>query len=134
MTKKSGIDMSIFELADRLDLRNKNLTSLSQNLRKNQTKEENLLWFRFLKNYPVQFRRQYVIGEYIVDFFCHKAKLIVELDGGGHYESEQIKKDILRTEYLSSQGLKVLRFTNLDIQKNFHSVCEEIDKQVKQRC
>ena len=114
--------------------RNKNLTSLSQNLRKNQTKEENLLWFRFLKNYPVQFRRQYVIGEYIVDFFCHKAKLIVELDGGGHYEPEQIKRDILRTEYLSSQGLKVLRFTNLDIQKNFYSVCEEIDKQVKQRC
>ena len=114
--------------------RNKNLTSLSQNLRKNQTKEENLLWFRFLKNYPVQFRRQYVIGEYIVDFFCHKAKLIVEFDGGGHYEPEQIKRDILRTEYLSSQGLKVLRFTNLDIQKNFHSACEEIDKQVKQRC
>ena len=114
--------------------RNKNLTSLSQNLRKNQTKEESSLWFRFLRKYPVQFRRQYVIGEYIVDFFCHKAKLVIELDGGGHYEPEQIQKDILRTEYLKTQGLQVLRFTNLDIQKNFYSVCEEIDKQVKERC
>ena len=75
-----------------------------------------------------------MIGEYIVDFFCHKAKLVVELDGSGHYEPEQIQKDIQRTEYLNSQGLQVLRFTNLDIQKNFRSVCEEIDKRVKERC
>ena len=114
--------------------RNKNLTSLSQNLRKNQTKEENSLWFRFLKKYPVQFRRQYVIGDYIVDFFCHKARLIIELDGSGHYEPEQIEKDLERTKYLESQGLLVLRFTNLDIHKKFYSVCEEIDKQVKKRC
>ncbi len=114
--------------------RNKNLTSLSQNLRKNQTKEENSLWFRFLRKYPVPFRRQYVIGEYIVDFFCHKARLVIELDGSGHYEPEQIEKDFARTRYLESQGLLVLRFTNIDIQKNFYSVCEEIDKQVKERC
>ena len=114
--------------------RKQSLTSLSQVLRKNQTKEENLLWYRFLRKYPVQFRRQYVIGEYIADFFCHKAGLVIELDGSGHYEPEQVEKDSIRTKYLASQGLKVLRFTNLDIQKNFSAVCEEIDEKVKEMC
>jgi very-short-patch-repair endonuclease len=114
--------------------RNKNLTTLSQNLRKNQTKEEQKLWYQFLRKYPVQFRRQFVIGEYIADFYCHKAKIVIELDGSGHYEPEQIQKDRLRTNYLEAQGLQVLRFTNTDVQRNFYSVCEEIDKRVKERC
>ena len=114
--------------------RNKNLTSLSQNLRKNQTKEENLLWYRFLRLYPIRFRRQYVIGDCITDFFCHQARLVVELDGSGHYEPLQEEKDNLRTKYLETQGLTVLRFTNLDVQRNFHSVCEVIDQKVKERC
>ncbi|MBR4017198.1 MAG: endonuclease domain-containing protein [Oscillospiraceae bacterium] len=114
--------------------RNRNLTPLSQKLRKNQTKEENRLWYQFLRQYPVPFRRQYVIGEYIADFYCHKAMLVVELDGSGHYETEQITKDFVRTKYMESQGLSVLRFTNLDVQKNFPAVCAEIDKIVKERC
>ena len=114
--------------------RNQKLKPLSQNMRKNQTKEENLLWYRFLKHYPVPFRRQYIIGEYIADFFCHQASLVVELDGSGHYEPEQIEKDKLRTRYMESQNLTVLRFTNLDVQRNFHSVCEVIDRTVKERC
>ncbi len=112
--------------------RNKKLTPLSQTLRKNQTREEHSLWFRFLRTYPVRFRRQYVIGDYIVDFYCHKAGLVIELDGSGHYEPEQAQKDAVRTGYLASKGLQVLRFTNIDIQKNFYSVCEEIDKKVKE--
>ena len=75
-----------------------------------------------------------MIGEYIADFFCHKAGLVIELDGSGHYEPEQVEKDSIRTKYLASQGLKVLRFTNLDIQKNFSAVCEEIDEKVKEMC
>ena len=114
--------------------RNHKLTPLSQALRKRQTKEESFLWYRFLKHYPVQFRRQYVIGEYIVDFYCHKAQLVVELDGSGHYEPEAIKKDYVRTKYLESQGLYVLRFTNTDIIKNFHTVCEVIDTKVREMC
>ena len=113
--------------------RNKNLTHLSQTLRKNQTKEETLLWNCFLKKYQVQFRRQYVIGEYIVDFYCHKAKLVIELDGSGHYEPEMMQKDQLRTEYLESLGLTVLRFTNLELKKNFFAVCEKVDSTVQQR-
>ena len=113
--------------------RNKNLTHLSQTLRKNQTKEEALLWNCFLKKYPLQFRRQYVIGEYIVDFYCHKAKLVIELDGSGHYEPEMIQKDQLRTKYLESLGLTVLRFTNLELKKYFSAVCEKIDLTVQQK-
>ena len=113
---------------------NKNNTPLSQELRKNQTKQEAKLWYQFLRKYPVRFRRQYKIGNYIVDFYCHKAKLAVELDGSGHYENNQIEKDYVRTKYLETQGLLVLRFTNLDILKNFYAVCEEIDKKVKERC
>ena len=113
--------------------RNKKLTHLSQTLRKNQTKEESLLWNCFLKKYNVQFRRQYIIGEYIVDFYCHKAKLVIELDGSGHYEPEIIQKDRIRTEYLESLGISVLRFTNLDIKRNFSAVCEKIDLTVQER-
>ena len=113
--------------------RNKKLTPLSQTLRKNQTKEEALLWYHFLKKYPIQFRRQYVIGEFIVDFYCHKAKLVIELDGSGHYEPDVIQKDKRRTEYLESLGLLVLRFTNLEISKYFHAVCENIETTVQQR-
>ena len=113
--------------------RNQKLTSLSQTLRKNQTKEENQLWYQFLKHYPCQFRRQYIIGNYIADFYCHQAKLVVELDGSQHFDAEGMEKDSQRTMYLESLGLKVLRFTNLDIHKRFRSVCETIDLTVEER-
>ena len=111
--------------------RNKKLTPLSQTLRKNQTKEESLLWYRFLKKHPLLFKRQYVIGNYIVDFYCHKAKLAIELDGSGHYDPEKMERDQLRTQYLESLGVRVLRFTNLDVTKNFHGVCEKIQEVIK---
>ena len=112
---------------------NKSLTPLSQQLRKNMTKEENLLWYHFLRKYPCQFRRQYKIGSYIVDFFCFQAKLVVELDGSQHCTAENLQKDASRTAYLKSQGLSVLRFSNLDVLKRFRSVCEVIDTAVKER-
>ena len=113
--------------------RNNALTGLSQTLRRNMTKEERLLWNCFLKKYPLQFRRQYVIGNYIADFYCHKARLIVELDGSGHYGQETIQKDLARSQYLESQGLLVLRFTNLEVTRQFQSVCEAIDTLAKKR-
>ena len=113
--------------------RNSNLKKLSQELRKNQTKEESLLWNQFLRGYPMRFRRQYIIGNYIVDFYCHRAKLVVELDGSQHYDPEQQKKDVERTRYLESQGLKVLRFSNLDVTGRFRGVCEAIDLAATER-
>ena len=97
------------------------------------TKEEAHLWYQFLCRYPLRFRRQYVIGNYIVDFYCHKAKLVVELDGSQHCSPEEVEYDQRRTVYLESQGLQVLRFSNLDVMRQFHSVCEAVDMAVKER-
>ncbi len=106
---------------------NKELKTNARTLRKNMTKEEALLWYRFLSKYPLRFRRQYIIGNYIVDFYCHAAKLVIELDGSQHYEPEEAQKDKIRTKYLESLGLRVLRFTNLEVWRQFRAVCETID-------
>ena len=97
------------------------------------TKEEAKQWYQFLCRYPQRFRRQYIIGSYIVDFYCHQAKLVVELDGSQHYDPGEIEYDKKRSQYLRSQGLKVLRFSNLDVLRQFQSVCEAIDMEVKGR-
>jgi len=112
---------------------NKNLKKFSQDLRSNMTKEERHLWYDFLKNYPIQFNRQKVIGNYIVDFYCHQAKLIIELDGGQHFEDKRVLNDESRTKYLNSLGLNVLRIPNNEIWDNFPGVCEKIDITVKAR-
>ena len=113
--------------------RNQNLKNFSQALRRNQTQEENLLWYQFLRRYPLQFRRQYIIGPYIADFYCHRAKLVIELDGSQHYDTSEMEKDAQRTRYLESLGLKVLRFTNLDVRRHFQDVCEAINLTVQKR-
>ena len=100
----------------------------SQLLRKNMTKEERHLWYDFLKSFPLQFKRQKPIGPYIVDFYCPKARLVVELDGSQHCEANGISSDIERDEYLRSQGLRVLRYSNADVNQRFNSVCEDIMK------
>jgi very-short-patch-repair endonuclease len=97
------------------------------------TKEERHLWYDFLKDYPVQFNRQKVIGCYIADFFCFQANLIVELDGSQHFKDEVQIQDEQRTNYLNSLGLEVLRIPNNEIWDNFAGVCEGIDHIVKVR-
>ena len=77
---------------------NTELTTNARTLRKNMTKEEKQLWYDFLKTYPVRFLRQKVIDNYIVDFYCHSARLIIELDGSQHYEEKGLLKDKIRTE------------------------------------
>ena len=109
--------------------RNSNLTKFARQLRKNQTKEEAFLWYNFLRKAPVRFHRQYVIGNYIVDFYCHKAKLVVELDGSQHFENPI--GDIQRDAYLKAQGLTVLRIPNNAIWENFSGVCEEILRRIE---
>ena len=106
---------------------------LARNLRKNMTPWERKLWFLFLKDYPVRFQSQKCIDSYIADFYCFRAKLVIELDGGGHYNHESRIKDEIRTNTLESYGLKVLRFCNLDIDRNFYGVCTVIDREVKER-
>ena len=111
---------------------NKEIVPLAKTLRKNMTKEEKHLWYDYLREYPIRFIRQKVIGKYIVDFYCAKAKLVIELDGSQHYDDKGIEKDALRTEFLEQYGLKVIRISNLDINKNFEEVCIFIDNEIKQ--
>ena len=110
---------------------NKQNIPLAKELRKNMTPWERKLWYQYLRNYPVRFQRQKAIGNYIVDFFCAKANIVIELDGGGHYEPAQIHADAERTRVLESMGLKVVRICNRDIDLNFSGVCEFLDMEVK---
>ena len=112
---------------------NKNNIPHAKALRKNMTPWERKLWYEFLRSYPLHFYRQKSIGNYIVDFYCAKAELVIELDGGGHYTAEQAKKDELRTKELESMNLTLLRICNLDIDRNFRGVCEQIDMKVKSK-
>ena len=112
--------------------KNHKLTGNARTLRKQMTKEEAKLWYQFLRLYSPRFHRQYVIGNYIADFYCHQAKLVVELDGSQHYTPEEMEYDQKRTEYLQSQGLTVIRLSNLDVMRQFQSICEAIDLAVKQ--
>ena len=106
---------------------NKKLTKYSQKLRREMTKEEKHLWYDCLKSLPVPFKRQYVINDYIVDFCCESKKLIVELDGSQHRENiSQELKDIKRDKALSKLGYKIMRFDNIEINRNFNSVCDMI--------
>lgn len=109
---------------------NKANIPLARTLRKNMTPHERKLWYLFLKDYPVRWYRQKAIGNYIVDFYCAKAKLVLELDGGGHFTKEQTKQDVIRTKELEKMGLQVIRILNIDVDKKFKEVCELIDNAV----
>ena len=104
---------------------------LAKNLRKNATSQENHLWYDFLSKYEIRFQRQKAIDNFIADFYCHEAKLIVEIDGSQHCSEEGLQKDEFRTEILDGYDLKVIRFTNRQIDTNFYGVCEYIDEVVK---
>ena len=110
---------------------NKENIPLAKALRKNMTPWERKLWYEFLRRYPVRFQRQKAIGNYIADFYCAQARLVVELDGGGHYTTEQEEKDAIRTKTLEAMNLSVIRICNLDIDRNFNGVCEYIDLAVR---
>ena len=110
---------------------NKTNIPLAKMLRKNMTPWERKLWYDFLRNYPIRFQRQKAIGNYIVDFYCAKVGLVIELDGVGHYFPDQVEKDILRTKELEAMNLTVVRICNTDIDRNFRGVCEYIDLTVK---
>ncbi len=105
---------------------NHKLTHNSQTLRRNMTRHERHLWYDFLKELSVNFNRQKVIGNYIADFYCASAKLIVELDGSQHFEPIGIENDKARDEYFKNLGLTVLRYSNYDIDNNFRGVCEDV--------
>ncbi len=95
------------------------------------TRQEKHLWYDFLSTYTVKFQRQKIIGNYIVDFYCHSAKLVIELDGSQHYKGNAPEYDAKRAEELGKMSFEVVRISNLDIDRNFEGVCKYIDNIVK---
>ena len=103
------------------------LTQIARNLRKNMTKEESILWYNFLRNHPFRFLRQKIIDNYIVDFYCHKLRLIIEIDGSQHFTKIGLLRDRIRTEQIEKRNLTIIRICNYDVLNNFEAVCEYID-------
>jgi len=109
---------------------NKKLQTFSRQLRKNQTDAEKLLWYslRNRRFFNLKFRRQQIMGKYIVDFICLDPKIIIELDGGQH--STHLSYDQNRTGYLNQRGFKVLRFWNHEVLGNLEGVLNNIGREM----
>lgn len=112
---------------------NKKLIPLARSLRKNATPEENHLWYDFLRSYPIRFQRQKTIGQFIADFYCDRAKLVIELDGSQHFTPEGVSHDEVRTDAIEAYGVSVLRFTNREVSHSFTDVCTQINAVVMER-
>ena len=102
------------------------LVDRARGMRKESTEEENKLWHLYLKKIKPRFVRQKIIGSYIVDFYCAKLKLVIEIDGVQHYLEENEMYEKRREEYLQSAGYKLLRFYNSDVNKNLSNTEETI--------
>ncbi len=90
------------------------------------TKEERKLWYTFLRYLPTKFVRQKVLGRYIADFYCAERKLVVELDGSQHYDGEHEKYDAERTKFMEQHDIRVIRFTNDEVARDFERVKKDI--------
>ena len=113
--------------------KNQNLLNIAKILRHNMTRQEKHLWYDFLQHYPTKIYKQRIIDNFIADFYCHQARLVIELDGSQHYSSAGKLHDAQRTEVFKKYGLQVLRFSNKDIDEKFNGVCYMIDKTIKER-
>ncbi|MBQ3200672.1 MAG: endonuclease domain-containing protein, partial [Clostridia bacterium] len=91
----------------------------ARRLRREMTPHERKLWYLFLRKYPVKIYKQRIIGRFIVDFYCASAKLVIEVDGSQYFESQGMAYDAERSQFLTALGLKVLRFSNRDIDRDF---------------
>ena len=112
---------------------NRELVPRAREFRREMTRHEKHLWYDFLKGYPQKVYRQRMISGYIADFYCASAKLVIELDGNQHFEKEAMAYDAGRTCVLENLGIKVIRFTNDQVDKEYDAVCSEIDRVITDR-
>ena len=113
--------------------KNNKLLNVARILRRNMTRQEKHLWYDFLRYYPVKMYKQRIIDNFIADFYCHSARLVIELDDSQHYTTQGKEHDEARTEIIEKYGIHVLRFSNKDVDDNFEGVCRMIDKVIKER-
>jgi len=112
---------------------NKSLNEKARELRSHMTAAEKKLWFGFLRGHKYRFARQKVIGNYILDFYCQRLKLGIEIDGDSHIGDRNEEYDKSRTEKLNKLGIEIIRFWNTDILKNLNEVAEIIEKKIKEK-
>ena len=114
--------------------RKRELLGNARELRKAMTPQERHLWYDYLKTCPYRFVRQKIMGSYILDFYCHRAKLAVEVDGSQHYQTAGQQADAVRTAFLNGIHIKVLRFSNAEVNTQFPAVCGKILAEAQRRC
>ncbi len=112
---------------------NPKLKERARTLRRTMTRAEKKLWHGFLKHLKFPVLRQKPIDHYIVDFYCAKLKLVIEVDGDSHYTDDGKDYDKGRTKVLEAYKLKVLRFTNYEVLHEFDGVCKMIESEVEKR-
>ncbi len=110
-----------------------NLVPHARELRHDMTDQERRLWYGWLRKLPFRFQRQKPIGDYIADFYCHCAKLVVEIDGWRHFTENGQEADNRRTAFLESLGLKVLRFRGHAVDNDIASVAGQIEQVARER-
>ena len=113
--------------------KNYKMLGTARALRRNLTPQERKRWYLFLRSYPVKIYKQRIIESFVVDFYCAQARLVIELDGSQHFTKEAIEYDRQRSSYLQGCDLKILRFTNCDIDRHFPDICQLIHQEVQQR-
>lgn len=113
--------------------KNTQLLGNARFLRRNMTRQENHLWYDYLRHYPIKIYKQRIIDNFVVDFYCHQARLVIELDGSQHYSMDGKEHDKIRTEIIGQYEIQVLRFSNKDIDEKFDGVCCMIDRVIKER-
>ncbi len=113
--------------------KNNDLLNIAKILRRNMTRQEKHLWYDFLRHYPIKIYKQRIIDDFVADFYCHQARLVIELDGSQHNTPEGVSCDEARTKVLERYGLYVLRFSNADVDKNFAGICYTIDEIIRER-
>ena len=111
--------------------KNNRMLDHARKLRRKMTPQERKLWYCFLREYPVKIYKQRIIDSFIADFYCASAKLVIEVDGSQHYTEEGQAYDADRTKCLEKYGLKVTRFSNREIDREFSNVCTEIDRNIR---
>ena len=108
------------------------LVSRARELRKNMTPAEKKLWYQYLCRFPLRVWRQRPIDRYVVDFYCPKLKLVIEVDGDSHFQENAPEQDAMRTATLESYGLRVVRFTNADVLENLEGVAEILESYLEE--
>ena len=113
--------------------KNGDLLDYARELRRNMTPQERHLWYDFLRDFEINVYKQRIIGNFIADFYCHSARLVIEIDGSQHYTMEGRSYDEARTEIIQRYGIEVIRFANSDVDNNFTGVCYMIEKKIRER-